>query len=125
MRYDVILADPPRNYKDKCHAGKRGACYKYKTMDLAAILALPVGTIAKPDCALFLWTTMPMLPDALKVIQAWGFSYKTVAFNWVKIYPKATNCFLAWATGRELMQNFVCWRQEASPRELTLGLHKQ
>jgi N6-adenosine-specific RNA methylase IME4 len=53
-------------------------------MSTEAIRALPVSMIAAPDCALLLWATYPMLPDALSVIEAWGFTYKTVGFTWVK-----------------------------------------
>ena len=53
-------------------------------MNLADIKALPVGDIAAKDCALFLWTVMPQLPEALEVMAAWGFAFKTCAFTWVK-----------------------------------------
>ena len=53
-------------------------------MSIADICALPVHTLAAPDCVLFLWVTFPILPDAFKVIETWGFSYKSVAFVWVK-----------------------------------------
>ena len=43
-----------------------------------------VGELAAKDCALFLWITFPCLCEALEVLAAWGFSYKTVAFVWVK-----------------------------------------
>lgn len=43
-----------------------------------------VGDIADDDSLLFLWATAPMLPEALKVLEAWGFAYKTVAFTWIK-----------------------------------------
>jgi N6-adenosine-specific RNA methylase IME4 len=45
-------------------------------MSLAAIKSLPVGDWAAPDCALFLWATDPSLPQALEVIEAWGFAYR-------------------------------------------------
>ena len=53
-------------------------------MTFDAIRALAIGDLAATDSALFLWATDPMLPDALRVIEAWGFSYKTVGFRWVK-----------------------------------------
>lgn len=37
------------------------------------------------DCAVFMWATMPMLPEALDVLRAWDLGYKTVAFTWVKL----------------------------------------
>ena len=48
----------------------------YNTMPLANIMAMPVAEAAAKDCALFLWTTKPMLPAALNVGQAWGFKYE-------------------------------------------------
>ena len=43
---------------------------------------------------LFMWATFPMLREALDVIEAWGFSYKTVAFNWVKQNRNGTGIFM-------------------------------
>jgi len=57
-------------------------------MPLKEICALPVQEIADKDCLLFLWATMPKLPEALKVINAWGFRYTTCAFVWVKVNKK-------------------------------------
>jgi N6-adenosine-specific RNA methylase IME4 len=53
-------------------------------MSLADIKALPVGELAARDCALLLWATDPMLTQALDVMAAWGFRYKTVGFYWTK-----------------------------------------
>lgn len=83
-KYEVILADPAWKYNDKCHAGKRGAEYKYPCMTRDELIQLPVWTIADDNCTLFLWATMPMLEDALGLFKAWGFEYKTCAFTWVK-----------------------------------------
>ena len=56
----------------------------YPTMTTADICALPVGDVADNDAVLFLWATWPMLPDAMRVVSAWGFEYVT-GFPWVKI----------------------------------------
>jgi N6-adenosine-specific RNA methylase IME4 len=53
-------------------------------MPIDDICALPVHTLAAPNCALFLWAVFPLLPEAFQVIKAWGFNYKTVAFVWIK-----------------------------------------
>ena len=82
--YNIIYADPPWTYKDKALAGRRGAACKYKVMSLKEIKALPVSDIAADNCVLFLWSTMPMLNKVFDVIDAWGFTYKTCAFTWVK-----------------------------------------
>ena len=47
-------------------------------------MALPVASIAEPRSILFMWATSPKLPLALSVIEAWGFTFKSVAFVWVK-----------------------------------------
>ncbi len=54
-------------------------------MNLADIALMPVYKYAAPDCALFLWCIDSMLPQALTVIGQWGFTYKTVAFTWIKL----------------------------------------
>jgi N6-adenosine-specific RNA methylase IME4 len=84
-KYSVIYADPPWSYEVWSGAGKdRAAENHYPTMDLDAIKALPVERLAAEDCALFLWAVMPQLPEAIEVLRAWGFEYKTCAFVWVK-----------------------------------------
>lgn len=81
-KYDVIYADPPWSYKDKSCSGN--AEDQYKTMSLDDICKLPVKDIAEKDCVLFLWTTYPMLKEALRVIESWGFKYKSIGFQWIK-----------------------------------------
>jgi N6-adenosine-specific RNA methylase IME4 len=75
-QFNIILADPPW----PCNSAKK----HYGLMTINEICTLPVAELAAPDCALFLWTTSPNLPHAFNVIKAWGFTYKTVAFVWVK-----------------------------------------
>ncbi len=53
-------------------------------MSVKEICALPVADIAAVDSALFLWAVLPLLPEALRVIEAWGFSFRTTAFVWIK-----------------------------------------
>lgn len=83
-KYQIIYADPPWGYRDKASAGKRGASHKYDCMTLPNIMHLPVHALAEKDCVLFMWATFPMMPEALKVIEAWGFKFKTAAFVWTK-----------------------------------------
>jgi len=63
-------------------------------MDIKDICTLPIADIADNDCALFLWATYPNLPEAFEVIKAWGFTYKTVAFTWVKRNKKSPGWFV-------------------------------
>lgn len=85
--FDVILADPPWNYDDKGQSGSgqnSGAEVYYETMTVADICALDVESIAAPDSLCFLWVTGPQMAEGFKVLAAWGFTFRTVAFTWVK-----------------------------------------
>ena len=62
-------------------------------MSIEELCALPVADLAAPDSALFLWATFPQLPEALRLIEAWGFTYKSVAFVWLKKNKKADSWF--------------------------------
>lgn len=84
-QYNVIYADPPwhyRNYADK--TASRWVGNQYPVMSLDDIKALPVEQYAANDCCLFLWATMPLLPQAIEVMASWGYAYKTTAFVWIK-----------------------------------------
>jgi N6-adenosine-specific RNA methylase IME4 len=91
IQYNIIYADPPWRYDNK--GGQGVAENHYPTMNISDICALPVADIAAKDSALFLWATFPMLPEALRVIEAWGFKFKTVAFVWLKQNRKALTWF--------------------------------
>jgi len=56
-------------------------------------MELPVKSIVSDNAILFLWATFPNLPDAFKVIEAWGFKYKTVGFVWVKLNKRFDRIF--------------------------------
>lgn len=94
-KYGVIYADPPWRYK--AWRGHGMVEKHYPTMVLEDIMALPVGELADKDCALFLWATLPMLKEALQVIKAWGFQYKTTAFVWIKLNRQGDGIF--WGMG--------------------------
>lgn len=79
----VILADPPWSFENWGEGGQ-GRAPDYPCMSLEELKALPVGHLARGDAALFCWVTDPLLPRALEVIEAWGFTYRTVAFTWAK-----------------------------------------
>jgi N6-adenosine-specific RNA methylase IME4 len=89
--FSVIYADPPWAYSD---AGCNGAASThYSLMKCADIAALPVHRLAAPDCTLFMWATYPLLREALATIEGWGFTYKSIAFQWVKLNRKAGTPF--------------------------------
>lgn len=85
-RYGVIYTDPPWTFSTYSRKGKgRSAEAYYDCMSLEEIKAVRVQEWAAKDSVLFLWTTDPLLEQALGVIRAWGFSYKTVGFHWAKL----------------------------------------
>ena len=86
MKFSVIMADPPWSYRTwTAKGGHKSASAHYATQGIEWIKALPVKQVAADDCALFLWATWPNLPQALEVIAAWGFEYKTLGFDWLKL----------------------------------------
>lgn len=87
--YSVIYADPPWYYRDKALAGHRGASSKYPCMKTLDLCALPVECIAAENAVLLMWAVPPMMKDAMQVIDAWGFKYKTFGFLWAKRNPKS------------------------------------
>lgn len=96
----------------------------YPTMALEDIKALPVAQLADKDCALFLWATFPLLPEALEVIQAWGFQFKTVAFTWIKLAPKSDK--IHWGMGYWTRSNAeICLlATKGQPRRISKNVHQ-
>jgi len=98
-KYSIIYADPPWEYKQTGSVkGSRGmAKHKYDTMSTQDICELPVKNISLPNSILFMWATFPNVGEALKVISAWGFVYKSAGFVWVKKNRKSDSYF--WGMG--------------------------
>ena|SRR5437899_1200323 len=85
-RYKVIYADPPWEYKNKKTGGtlSSGSASKYSTMSMTELKSLPIADISEKNCIIFMWSTVPLLPEALQVLNSWGFKYKTM-ITWRKI----------------------------------------
>lgn len=90
-KYSIIYADPPWHYNNKKSRG--AATNHYPTMKLKDICALPVQDLAKDNCVLFMWATYPAIKEALQVIEAWGFTYKTIGFQWIKLNKSGVGYF--------------------------------
>ena len=124
-KYNVILADPPWSFRAWSSKGMgRSAEQHYPTMRLEDIKALPVSDLAAGDCVLFLWATFPMLKEALEVIDTWGFTYKTVAFTWVKENRKSPGLF--WGLGYWTRANAeICLlATRGSPKRQSAAVHQ-
>jgi N6-adenosine-specific RNA methylase IME4 len=90
-RFGAILCDPPWAFRT--HAGKdrtptakkfNEAEDHYPTMSIVDMAALPVGEWAAKDCALFMWVVGSHLDAAMELGRAWGFTFKTDVFWWLK-----------------------------------------
>lgn len=100
-KYSLIYADPPWKYNDTRGSDPGWFGITYDVMDTSAIAALPIQQLVEKDCALLLWVTSPFLPDGIRVMEAWGFKYKTVAFCWSKLtkYGKRVSNMGQWTMG--------------------------
>lgn len=89
-KYRVLYADPPWKYNDELIEGYGAAEHHYQTLTLPELQDLRdkqgqhVRDLAHTNAVLFLWATSPLLDDALALIAAWGFEYKT-SFVWDKV----------------------------------------
>lgn len=105
-KYSIIYADPPWSYGDRVYSKKDGGKfyslkdYHYDTMSAEEIQSLPVANISESNSILFLWTTFPNLQEGLNTIKAWGFTYKTLGFSWIKTNKKDGRPFfgIGWYT---------------------------
>ena len=88
-KYDIIVADPPWDLKKlKRKKRPKQVNMDYPVMSLEDISALDVGSLAKDDCWLFLWTTQKYLFDAKGILEGWGFNYLVMSV-WEKTYGKS------------------------------------
>ncbi len=79
-KYHVLMADPPHEYKNQRTGGgmKSGVSSKYKTMTLDEICELPVRKITNKNAVCFLWITTPLMDNGFRILERWGFKYKTL-----------------------------------------------
>jgi N6-adenosine-specific RNA methylase IME4 len=96
-KYEVIYSDPPWSYRQQGKTARGIAANHYDTMTVEDICNLPVREIATDNAICFMWATFPNISEALRVMDAWGFEYKTAAFVWVKKNTKTPSNF--WGMG--------------------------
>jgi N6-adenosine-specific RNA methylase IME4 len=93
--FGAIYADPPWSFRvwSKDTGNGRSAESHYSTMSMEDLAGLPVAELAAPDCVLFMWACWPSLPEALGIIESWGFTYKTCGFDWLKADARQPDMF--------------------------------
>ena len=103
--YGLIMADPPWLFRVRSARGEaKSPQSHYTCMTAEQIANLPVRSLAEHDCILWLWTTHPMLPQAIQLMDRWGFTFKTSGV-WVKRTRKGK---LSFGTG-------YCLRSSSEP----------
>jgi N6-adenosine-specific RNA methylase IME4 len=124
-KFAVIYADPAWSYRVWNKKGNgRTAENHYPTMSVKEICALPVADIAAKDSALFLWATYPNLPEAFEVIRAWGFTYKTVAFTWVKTCRKSPGYFMSLGHWTRANAEICLFATKGHPRRISKSVRQ-
>lgn len=94
-KYEIVYADPPWRFQTYSEKGKgRSAERHYPTMAKEEIQRLPIERICADNCVLQLWITAPCLIEGMELIRAWGFTYKTVAFTWIKQNKRNDRLFM-------------------------------
>jgi N6-adenosine-specific RNA methylase IME4 len=111
--FPVIYADPPWEYSNTGLGGN--VADKYPTMPTDDICAMPVADKATSNAVLFLWATNPLLEDALRVVKAWGFEYKT-NIAWTK--TTQTTGFYCYGRHELLL---ICVRGACLPKPGSIG----
>lgn len=96
-KYNIVYADPPWQFSAWSDKAQKHVTKHYPTMTIQEIMDLPVEELAADNAVLLMWATFPNLELALSTIKAWGFTYKTCAFTWVKQNRKTPSLF--WGMG--------------------------
>jgi N6-adenosine-specific RNA methylase IME4 len=84
--FSTILADPPWRFKNRTGkvSPEHRRLYRYSTLSIEELMQLPVGELARPQSHLYLWCPNALLPQGLRLMEAWGFQYKTMLV-WYKV----------------------------------------
>jgi N6-adenosine-specific RNA methylase IME4 len=125
-RFPLILGDPPWPWETWSSMGRKWSDVTdhYDTCTIEEIKALPVAPLAAEDCVLVLWATWPKLPEALEVIKAWGFTYKTCAFVWVKQNPSEDGLHMGMGYYTRSNSELCLLATRGSPHRLVRDVHQ-
>lgn len=111
--FGAILVDPPWGFQTwsgpEKKVASRGTVAPYQTMEITELSELPVAELAAPNSVLFMWIVWPTMPEALALMEFWGFSYKTCAFCWMKADP-----YRLWALEEDVRMGLGYWTRANS-----------
>ena len=95
-KYSLMYADPPwtfKTYNNSIESQSKSPSRHYTTLSIEEISLFPVSEWTNKDSLLAMWVYDPLIPEAISVAQAWGFSYVTVLFRWLKTQDDQTDLF--------------------------------
>jgi|TARA_R110002020_G_scaffold14486_8_gene51433 N6-adenosine-specific RNA methylase IME4 len=125
MNYNVILADPPWTWKSWSKKGdKKSATQHYKTMEQADIYNLAVADLASDNSVCFLWCINTLLPQSFRLLNAWGFQYKTVGYVWVKQNRKTDSLFMGLGYHTRQNAELCLIGTRGKPKRISKGVHQ-
>ena len=114
VKFGTILADPPWQFQNR--TGKMAPEHKrlsrYPTMTLDAICDLPVEAVADARAHLYLWVPNALLPEGLKVMEHWGFKYKSNLI-WYKVRKDGGPDRRGVGFARGPRKNWTVWGNQA------------
>lgn len=120
--FGVIYCDPPWKYAfPGTRAEKRD---DYPTMPTSEICRLPVAQLAAPDCAMFMWGIWTKLVDTVRVMEAWGFEYKTVGFVWVKTNKKTDSDFFGMGSWTRSNTEYCLIGTRGNPKRISASVRQ-
>jgi N6-adenosine-specific RNA methylase IME4 len=124
--FSVICADPAWPWKPWSPLGgtQSSVDHHYGTSEIDEIKALPVAPLAANGCVLFLWGTWPWLPQVIEIISAWGFTYKTCAFVWVKQTADRTGLHTGMGYFTRSNSEICLLATKGSPQRLAADVHQ-
>ena len=92
-KYTIVYADPPWEYTESGGGHRGTAGLPYKTISTEEICNLPIKKIADDKSILFIWATFKKIKECMIVIDAWGYDYYGLGFDWIKIGKNGKPCF--------------------------------
>jgi len=90
-------------------------------MTIEELKKLPVNKISDDNCILFMWVTFPMIEEALRLVKAWGFTFKTIAFTWIKKNPNGSN-FMGMGNWTRSNAEIVFLSTKGKPKRIDAGI---
>lgn len=115
-KYKILYLDPPWEFKAYSQKGEGKSAQKhYSCMSIDNLMKMPIGDLGYKDSIMLMWATSPMLPQQIECMKAWGYIYKTVAFNWIKLNKKSGTPFIGMGYYSRANAEFCLLGRKGSP----------